>query len=116
MQLNNGLTSTSTTQAATANAVKLTNDKFSSYLPLSGGNMTGALSVHYGDAKTNIAPYVIIDAYEKNSSNGATGAAHVDIIGDIDAGPYLSLTRYSDDGSVYEQVDIEPVGIFTNTS
>ena len=87
VQLNNSLSSTSTTQAATANAVKLTNDKLSSYLSLSGGTLSGALSVRYGDAVGTKAPCVIIDAYEKNGAGYIEGKAGIDIIGDVDAAP-----------------------------
>ena len=44
VQLNDTVSSTSTTQAATANAVKQANDNANTKLPLSGGTLTGALN------------------------------------------------------------------------
>lgn len=46
VQLNDTVTSTSTIQAATANAVKLAYDKANSALPKAGGKLTGAVQEH----------------------------------------------------------------------
>ena len=42
--IQNNLTSTSTTDSLSANQGKILNEKFSNYLPLNGGNMTGTIN------------------------------------------------------------------------
>lgn len=58
VQLNNTTTSTSTVQAATANAVKVTYDLASTKFPTAGGTMTGSLSVQGSITATgNVTAY-----------------------------------------------------------
>lgn len=65
--ISNTLTSTSTTDSLAASQGKILNEKFSSYLPLTGGDLTGPLYLKYLPNSTVATVYTEMDVAKTNA-------------------------------------------------
>lgn len=75
VQLNDAINSTSTTTAATANAVKTAYDLANAALPKSGGTLTGGITFAAGQATATTAAAGIVQLTDSFSSTSTTTAA-----------------------------------------
>lgn len=75
VQLNDATNSTSTTTAATANAVKSTYDLANAALPRSGGTMTGSITFAAGQPTATTSSAGIVQLTDSISSTSTTTAA-----------------------------------------
>ena len=88
------------------------------YLPLAGGEMTGDLAILNTSTSYGIEEGLGIYFNVSTNASGANppfGSANIEIKGDIDAYPALTITRLLYKDNVYEQCSLDAAGVFDIT-
>ena len=95
VQLNDNINSTSTTQAATANAVKKAYDIGNNKLPLTGGYLTGPIT-----SNSNVSATAFNATSESHFSNGTYTDTHVGTTYAIKASQGISTDKLNISGKI----------------
>lgn len=112
VQLNDTVTSTSTTQAATANAVKRAYDLANNALPKAGGVITGDFGTNY-NIDPAIIPTLDESKYARMAWNRSGGDGEVDLISSYGSGDsVLRVYRRNSDGTLTERFRVGTTDAF----